>query len=77
MPQWTYRPTDEEQELMQALMKANPEFTSVAQVVRESVLRFAHESDRSKLFTEVGELIEGLKRDSERFLDLVLKHSGD
>jgi len=73
--QWAYRPSEKEHEALLKTMAENPEFTSVAQVVKESVLRFIHGDERTKMFTEVGELIENLHRDKEEFLNLVLRYS--
>jgi hypothetical protein len=73
--QWAYRPSEEEHEALLKVMAEHPEFTSVAQVIRESVLRFVHAADKRKMFTEVGALIDALKRDKEEFLNLVLRYS--
>ena len=73
--QWAYRPTDEEHEKLMKAMREQREFTSVAQFVREGVLRLIHGEDRRKLYTEVEELIEGLKDIKDKTLSLVLRHS--
>lgn len=70
--QWVYRPTDAEHEKLLAAMADHPEFTSVAQVVREAVMRWVHEDDRRKLFTQIDEMIEDLKGTKDKFLRLVL-----
>ena len=73
--QWAYRPTDEEHEKLLKAMGEQREFTSVAQFVREGVLRLIHGEDRRRLYTEVEELIEELKETKDRFMRLVLDHS--
>lgn len=75
MPQWVYRPTDEEHEALRRAMALNPEYTSVAQYMREAVLRMIADHDRRPLYTEIGELIEELKDTKDKFLTLVIKHS--
>ena len=58
--QWAYRPTDEEHEKLMKAMREQSEYTSVAQFVREGVLRLVHSEDRQKLYTEIDEMIEDL-----------------
>lgn len=73
--QWAYRPSDEEHEALLKMMAENPEFKSVAQVVKEAMMRFINGEDKTKFFSEVGALIEALAHDKEQFLNLVLKYS--
>jgi len=53
----------------------SPEFTSAAQVVRESVLRLVHSDDRRRLYTDISDMIDQLHDTKEKFLNLVLKYS--
>ena len=73
--QWVYRPTDQEHEKLLRAMERSPEYTSIAQFVREATLRLVHENDRRKLFSEMDDLIEELRDVKEKFIHLVLKHS--
>ena len=75
--QWVYRPTDKEHEALMRAMERAPEYTSVAQFVREGVLRLVTDGDLGKKYTEVGELIEELHDIKSKFLSLVLRHSED
>lgn len=75
--QWVYRPTDKEHEALMRAMERAPEYTSVAQFVREATLRLVHEDDLRKLYTEVGTLIEELMDFKAKFLNLLLKHGED
>ena len=71
--QWTYRPSDEEHELLMKAMEESPEFTSVAQFMREGVMRLIHDNDRRKIFSEVVELIGELNEAKNKFMDLVIR----
>ena len=73
--QWVYRPTDKEHEALMQAMERYPEYTSIAQFIREATLRFVYSEDLDKKYTEVGELIEELHDIKAKFLDLVLRHS--
>ncbi len=75
--QWVYRPTDREHEALMRAMERAPEYTSIAQYVREATLRMVGEEDQRKLFSEVGDLIEELRDMKDKFLNLVLNHSGE
>ena len=75
--QWVYRPTDKEHEALMRAMERHPEYTSIAQFIRESALRMIGDDDVQKKFTEVGVLIDELHEIKEKFLNLVLKYSED
>ena len=70
--QWTYRPTDKEHELLLRAMSMSPEYTSISQFIREAVLRLIHNNDRRKLFAELGEAIDELHQQKEKFLKIVI-----
>jgi hypothetical protein len=73
--QWVYRPTEKEHEMLMRALSESQEFSSVAQIVRESVLRFVHGSDRKPLYIQVSTLIDELQETKAKFLNLVLRHS--
>ena len=73
--QWVYRPTDKEHEALMRAMERYPEYTSIAQFIREATLRMVGDDDLRKKFTEIGKLIDELQELKEKFLNLVLKHS--
>lgn len=73
--QWVYRPRDEEHEKLLKFMADNPEFRSVAQVVREAMLRLFNAEDQNLLFTEVSDLITSLKEDRDKFLEILLRYT--
>ena len=56
-------------------MERAPEYTSIAQFLREATLRMIHDEDLNKRYTEVGELIDELQEMKQKFLNLVLKNS--
>lgn len=75
--QWVYRPTDDEHEALMRAMENHPEYPSIAQFVREAVLRLIADEDIRPLYTEASQLIDELKETKDKFLRLVLKHSED
>lgn len=73
--QWVYRPTEAEHEKLMKAMGEQSEYTSVAQFMREGVLRLIHDNDRRKLYTELDTMIEELREAKDKFIRLVLDHS--
>ncbi|KKL44806.1 hypothetical protein LCGC14_2361950, partial [marine sediment metagenome] len=43
--QWVYRPTDKEHEALMRAMERHPEYTSIAQFLREATMRMIHDED--------------------------------
>ena len=56
--QWVYRPTEAEHEKLLEAMRENPEYPSVAQFIREGVLRLVYAEDQEILFTELSDCID-------------------
>lgn len=75
-PMWVYRPSEKEHEEILKFRAENPEFTSMSSIIREAVLRFIYSDDISSRYTEIEDVIESLRDSKEKFLDLVLDHSG-
>jgi hypothetical protein len=74
MTQWTYRPTEGEQEAMMRVMADHPEYPSVAQVIREAFLRFLMSDDKRRAFTEVHKLIDELTEVKQDYADLLIRY---
>lgn len=71
--QWVYRPTDDEHEALLRKMAENPEYTSIAQVVREAVLRFVHDDYPSAMFSQLSEIIQDLRAAQQDLDDIFLQ----
>lgn len=73
--QWAYRPTDKEHEALLRVLRQSSEYNSVAQFVREAVLRLILDNDQQRLFTLLGEAIHGLERTKEEIIDVLIQNS--
>ena len=75
--QWIYRPKDEEHELLLKFLEENPEYKSMAQVVRESVLRLVHSGEKGRLYSRWTDLVLDLVKVKEEFMELLLRDTGE